>query len=148
MDILEFLQLQQRTDATWVCLQYGDVDEPLSSAREAGRSVAYWKEGVEDLDEFAALVSELDLVVTVCNTTVHYAGALGKPVWVLTPRIPEWRYGLSFRSMPWYPSSVIFRQSEAGRWETVLREVGRELERWTGDRADKDCHKAVGLPIA
>jgi tetratricopeptide (TPR) repeat protein len=147
MDILEFLRLQGSVEATWVCLQYGDVGEPLSRAQDAGRSVAYWKEGIDDLDEFAALVSELDLIVTVCNTTVHYAGALGKPVWVLTPRIPEWRYGLEFRSMPWYPTSVIFRQLEAGSWDTVLSQVGRELAVW-GTQVAKECQKPGGLTIA
>jgi hypothetical protein len=83
----------------------------------------------------------------VCNTTVHYAGALGKPVWVLTPKIPEWRYGLTFQSMPWYPSSVIYRQLEAGRWDTVLGQVGQDLEAWARG-ADKDCQKQDGLTIA
>lgn len=114
-------------DADWVCLQYGDVQEDLTLARESGMSLHYWKEGIEDLDEFAALIATLDLVVTVCNTTVHYAGAVGKQVWVMAPRIPEWRYGLRFGSMPWYPVSRMYRQPTDGDWAGVLRTVQQAL---------------------
>lgn len=148
MDILQFLGLQDAVDATWVCLQYGDVAEPLERAKVARRPVCYWKEGIDDLDEFAALVAELDLIVTVCNTTVHYAGALGKPVWVLAPKIPEWRYGVTFASMPWYPSSVIFRQAEAGQWQALLDEASAQLCRWTRERPDQLRHVGAGPSIA
>lgn len=115
--------------AHWVCLQYGKVDEELAEARAAGMPLHYWPLSISDLDEFAALITALDLVVTVCNTTVHYAGAIGKEVWVLSPRIPEWRYGLRFRTLPWYPSSTMFRQSVNGDWPGVLSLVGQELSR-------------------
>ena len=119
--------LQASADAEWVCLQYGDVTQALQEAAAAGLKLHYWKEAIDNLDEFAALVSALDLVITVCNTTVHYAGAVGKDVWVMSPKVPEWRYGLRFESMPWYPSSRMFRQREDGDWDGVLADVGREL---------------------
>ena len=120
-------ELQSAVDADWVCLQYGDVTQGLEEAAAAGLKLHYWKDAIDNLDEFAALVSALDLVVTVCNTTVHYAGAVGKDVWVMSPKVPEWRYGLRFESMPWYPSSRMFRQREDGDWDSVLTDVGREL---------------------
>lgn len=127
MQALSFLPLKNAALATWVCLQYGHVAEQITAAREQGLETAYWPESITDLDEFAALVSALDLVVTVCNTTVHYAGALGVPVWVLAPRIPEWRYGFNNRTLPWYPSSVMYRQNEAGNWQDVIERVRRDL---------------------
>lgn len=114
--------------ATWVCLQYGETTEDIQQLSSAGFPVAYWPESIKDLDEFAALISTLDLVVTVCNTTVHYAGALGKPVWVMSPKIPEWRYGLSNTTMPWYPSSRIYRQIDAGNWDTVIAHICRDIQ--------------------
>ena len=87
----------------------------------------YWPESIADLDEFAALISALDLVITVCNTTVHYAGALGKPVWILAPKVPEWRYGLNSTSLPWYPSSRMYRQHEAGAWTELVAAVSQDL---------------------
>lgn len=130
IDVAAFACFASVLDATWVCLQYGDVDRDLEKAREAGLPMAYWRESIADLDEFAALVSSLDLVLTVCNTTVHYAGALGVPVWVMAPRVPEWRYGATSRTMPWYPSSRMYRQDTAGDWSTVLARIGSELAQW------------------
>jgi tetratricopeptide (TPR) repeat protein len=127
MSASQLAGLAARVDAHWICLQYGDVTEGLEHAQQAGMSLHYWKEAITDLDEFAALISALDLVVTVCNTTVHYAGAVGKEVWVMSPRVPEWRYGLRFASMPWYPTSRMYRQPEDGDWDGVLTAVGRDL---------------------
>lgn len=103
----------------------------LAKANEAGLTLQYWPESIKDLDEFAALITALDLVITVCNTTVHYAGALDRPVWVMAPKVPEWRYGLHSKVLPWYPSSRIFRQTEAENWQSVLDAVNEELGRFT-----------------
>lgn len=114
----------------FISLQYGEVTAEVKEASDAlGIPIAHWPEGIADLDEFAALLSALDLVISVCNTTVHFAGALNRPVWVMTPRIPEWRYGLLADSMVWYPSARMFRQPEHGDWESVLREVGETLKK-------------------
>lgn len=113
---------------TWVCLQYGDVAQDVQQLSSDSFPVAYWPESIKDLDEFAALISTLDLVVTVCNTTVHYAGALGAPVWVMSPKIPEWRYGLTSTQMPWYPSSKMYRQDTPGTWDAVLANICRDIQ--------------------
>lgn len=119
--------LRSATDAKFVCLQYGDVSAPLKEASGAGLEMGYWPQAISNLDEFSALISALDLVITVCNTTVHYAGAVGKPVWVLAPKVPEWRYGLTSSSMPWYPSSTMFRQQVAGEWEPTIGALCQKL---------------------
>lgn len=116
-------------EVDWICLQYGSVESDLALAASGGMALHYWPEAISDLDEFASLISALDLVITVCNTTVHYAGALGRPVWVMSPRVPEWRYGLRFRTLPWYPSSVMYRQTADGGWADVLRRVSHDLAR-------------------
>jgi Flp pilus assembly protein TadD len=130
LDVTDLAPLFGAIDATWVCLQYGDVDAELARAADAGLQMQYWGTSIKDLDEFAALIGALDLVITVCNTTVHYAGALGQPVWVMAPRVPEWRYGLRTPSLPWYPSSRIFRQAAPGNWASVIGAVAAELG-WT-----------------
>lgn len=119
----------------FVNLQYGDVRDELGAFREAqGLNIVDWPEAIADLDEFAALISALDLVITVCNTTVHYAGALGKPCWVMTPFIPEWRYGIDSPRMRWYPSCRMFRQPRSGDWDNVLTEVSSALSAWQADQ--------------
>lgn len=126
----DLVPLTESCDAAFVCLQYGDVGNDLAEAAASGLDLHYWPEAIKDLDEFAALISALDLVITVCNTTVHYAGALGRPVWVMAPHVPEWRYGLHFDSMPWYPSSRVFRQPHAGDWPAVIQRVSQEMSSW------------------
>ena len=119
--------LASSVSARWVCLQYGEVQEIVSSAAENGFPMVYWPEAIADLDEFAALITALDLVITVCNTTVHYSGAVGTDVWVMAPTVPEWRYGLSNRVRPWYPTSVMYRQAQAGDWAQVVDNICRDL---------------------
>ncbi|MBR0568018.1 tetratricopeptide repeat protein [Azoarcus sp. L1K30] len=131
LDATAFAPLSKACDAEWVCLQYGKVETDVQRCGETGLDLHYWPESISDLDEFSALISSLDLVISVCNTTVHYAGALGTPVWVLAPKIPEWRYGLKSSSMPWYPSSRIFRQQHSGDWNTLLEDVRRALLTWS-----------------
>ena len=76
-----------------------------------------------DLD-FAAQIAALDLVVSVGNTTVHLAGALGTPLWALLPCVPpDWRWKTVGTKTPWYPSVELFRQKEAGQWGSVMQEV-------------------------
>lgn len=113
--------------ATWVSLQYGEVGQDLQEFTRAGALVSHWNDAIRDLDEFAALISALDAVVTVCNTTVHYAGALGCPVLVMAPEIPEWRYGLDTPTMPWYPQVEVIRQRQFGKWNDVTDAVEQRL---------------------
>ncbi len=122
-----FFPLSKAVAATWVCLQYGEVQNEVSGMKALGMPLEYWKKAISDLDEFAALISALDGVISVCNTTVHYAGALGKPVWVLAPRIPEWRYGLHNTKLPWYPSSHIIRQTRDNDWTGPINAVCEEV---------------------
>jgi tetratricopeptide (TPR) repeat protein len=129
-----FHPLVKDIPATWINLQYGDVAQDLETARAAGMTVHHWPEAIADLDEFAALITALDCVVTVCNTTVHYAGGLGRKVWVLAPHIPEWRYGHSFERMPWYPGVTVLRQHAPGDWSRPIAEAATRLAAWLRDR--------------
>ena len=74
-----------------------------------------------------ALIEHLDLVITVDTAIVHLAGALGKPVWVLVPFSPSWRWMLNRSDSPWYPSARLFRQQTPGAWDTVIAEVTAAL---------------------
>ncbi|HNA28942.1 MAG TPA: tetratricopeptide repeat protein [Thiobacillaceae bacterium] len=119
----------------FVNLQYGNVTNDLDSfSRTHGLEIESFPEAIENLDDFAALVKALDLVITVCNTTVHYTGALGKPCWVLTPHVPEWRYGVTAPRMHWYPSTRMFRQPSPGDWTPVISEVHAALAYWLDQR--------------
>ncbi len=79
--------------------------------------------------ETAALVKQLDLVVSADTALAHVAGALGVPVWIALAQVPDWRWGLEAGVTPWYPTMRIFRQREAGAWMPVFREMAAELAR-------------------
>lgn len=82
---------------------------------------------VIDFDDMAALVANLDLVVTVDTSVAHLAGALGKPVWILLPFAPDWRWMLNREDSPWYPTARLFRQRQVGDWGETIARVGAEL---------------------
>lgn len=114
--------------ARFVNLQYDSHSEELASVRAAlGVEVHEWPQSLGDYDETAALVAALDVVVSVCTAIVHLGGALGRPVWVMAPYSPEWRYGDRGESMAWYPSVRVFRQSAPGQWRGVLDQVAERL---------------------
>lgn len=79
----------------------------------------------------AALVSQLDLVIAVDTAVAHLAGALGRPVWVLLPFAPDWRWLLGRQDSPWYPTMRLFRQPGFGDWPGVLQRVTQELHRFS-----------------
>jgi Tfp pilus assembly protein PilF len=76
----------------------------------------------------AALISMLDLVITVDTAVAHLSGALGKPTWVMLPHAPDWRWMTGRNDTPWYPSMRLFRQVRAGEWQDVVQRVAHSLE--------------------
>ncbi|MDD2767311.1 MAG: tetratricopeptide repeat protein [Methylococcus sp.] len=126
----EWFPILATEGAHFVSLQYTDCRDELEAvSSEYGVGIHHWQEAIDDYDETAALVAALDRVVTVCTAIVHLTGALGRPAWVLAPRIPEWRYLASGDTMPWYPSVRLFRQGRAEDWPAVLERVRCRLRR-------------------
>ena len=83
----------------------------------------WWPETIDDIEESAALIAALDQVVSVDNTVVHLAGALGKSCFAILSRVPDWRYGLEGEGWAWYPSVRLFRQEQAGDWTGVVERM-------------------------
>ena len=90
LDLDQLAPLIRLPGVAFVSLQYTDCRQELAAFTAAhGLTVHHWQEAIDDYDETAALVSALDLVISVCTAVVHLAGALGKPVWILAPVIAE-----------------------------------------------------------
>ena len=85
--------------------------------------------GVEiaDYDDTMAILDNLDLLVTVDTSVAHLAGAMGRPVWIMLPRAPDWRWLLNRSDTPWYPSARLFRQKRVRRWDDVVKAIAAEL---------------------
>jgi ADP-heptose:LPS heptosyltransferase len=80
-----------------------------------------------DFADTAAVIAQFDLVIAVDTAVAHLAGALAKPVWILLPQVPDWRWLLDREDSPWYPSARLFRQPQIGDWDSVIARLGQEL---------------------
>lgn len=119
----------------FVSLQYGDCAQELSALSTAfPGKIMHWTDAIDDLDEAAALVAGLDLIISVQTAIVHLAGALGRPVWALVPQVAEWRYQQVGDRMPWYPSVRLYRLQDGSSWPDLIETVACDLARY--DRAD------------
>jgi hypothetical protein len=92
-------------------------------------TIADWTEELDDFAVTAALIEALDLVISVDTSVAHLAGALGKPVWVLSRYDACWRWLRDRTDSPWYPTAKLFRQPVAGDWASVIAEVTIALRR-------------------
>jgi ADP-heptose:LPS heptosyltransferase len=116
----------------FINLQYGATAEELAHVeRETGIRIHHWNDAdpLCDLDDFAAQIAALDLVISVDNSTVHMAGALGVETWVLLPFAADWRWMLDRSDTPWYCRVRLFRQPRAGCWPPTFSDVAAELAR-------------------
>jgi len=118
--------LAAKPDIRLVNLQYGDtLDERKEFEEKTGVLIIDDPEvdQLADLDAFAAQIDAMDLVISISNTTVHLAGALGKPTWMMLPVMPMWRWMTDRDYSPWYSSVRLFRQTERGQWAGVIDEI-------------------------
>jgi tetratricopeptide (TPR) repeat protein len=83
---------------------------------------------LQDFSDTAALLANLDLLISVDTAVVHLAGAMGKPVWAMIPFIPDWRWGMQRENCLWYPTLRMFRQSHPKNWSGVVDQMRRELQ--------------------
>ena len=119
-------------------LQKGDA------AIEARDRVVDFMAEVRDFADTAAIVANLDLVISVDTSVVHLAGAMGKPVWVLSRADACWRWLRNRPDSPWYPTARIFGQPAPGDWDSVIAKVAAELPRaWSGSKAAHESPSCV-----
>ncbi|MFN3075544.1 MAG: tetratricopeptide repeat protein [Alphaproteobacteria bacterium] len=86
---------------------------------------------ITDFADTAAMMANLDVVVSSCTSTAHLAGALGRPVWVMLHPVPYWVWMVGRPDTPWYPSARLFRQSEMGKWDSVVEAIRENLGKLT-----------------
>ena len=118
--------------ANFISVQYGDHTAPIEEFNRQGTSRLHALDGfdaIKDPDDAMALISALDLVISIDNSTVFMAGSIGTPTWILLPSNGEWRWRGADERSPWYPHARLFRQAQPGTaaWRAVLANVASEL---------------------
>lgn len=99
-----------------------------AAAPPAGMKIVDLGDRLESFDDTAAAIERLDLVVTVCTSVAHLAGAMGAPCWTLLHRVPDWRWGAEGEESAWYPGMRLFRQARRGDWNDVVARVAAALD--------------------
>jgi len=117
-----FLPLLAHKNNTIFSLQKGDRSKELDECGARPLIIDAARE-IKDFYDSADLISQMDLIITVDTSVAHLAGAMGKPVWLLLPYTPDWRWMLKREDSPWYPQMRLFRQKSAGDWDNVFKKV-------------------------
>lgn len=113
-------------NAQFVSLQK-EIRESDQTVLDRDADILHFGDELRDFSDTAALTDLMDLVISVDTSIAHLAGALGKPVWLLLPFNPDWRWLLDREDSPWYPSARLFRQSRSGDWQEVIERVAKGL---------------------
>src|SRR6185437_14480937 len=133
-------------DATFVSLQKEVRPDDLATLRERPNIVDLTAH-LTDFAETAALVSCLDLVITVDTSMAHLAGALACPIWIMLPHAPDWRWLLDRDDCPWYPTARLFRQTEPGNYADVVERMRHELTGRIAEWSQEKSRELVSLGI-
>jgi hypothetical protein len=108
------------------CLQKEILAEDRAWLDKTGLVITHEAE-LRDFGDTAALIDSMSLVISIDTAVAHLAGALAKPVWIMLPFNPDWRWLLGRDDSPWYPTARLFRQSTPGDWASVVRSVAGSL---------------------
>ena len=130
IDLILWKPIFETPDCAFISLQYGDISRDLETLNaETGHEVYCDREidPLQYLDPFTAQIAAMDLVISVDNSTVHFAGATGKPCWVLLPLNADWRWLRDRTKSLWYESLDLVRQQQSEGWEGVIAAVADRL---------------------
>lgn len=134
MALRELLPLAGQPGISWFSLQMGPAVEQLRDLA-AEFPIADACSAHRDFAETAALAATLDLVISVDTSVAHLAGAMGMPVWVILPRLADWRWMDEREDSPWYPTARLFRQARAGDWSAPVARMREALQGMTANPA-------------
>jgi len=127
MNLADLAPLLRLPGVRFISLQKGEAAAQATTLPEEERLVD-WTQELQDFADTAALIANLDLVISVDTAVAHLAGAMGKPVWTLLPFAPDWRWLLHRDDSPWYPTMRLFRQRSPGDWRSVIDRVAEAMK--------------------
>ncbi len=122
-------------EATFVSLQKDVRTDDVAVLKDQS-DLLHFGDALQSFSDTAALIANLDLVISVDTSVAHLAGALAKPVWVLLPFVPDWRWLLDRNDSPWYPTALLFRQDDTRQWENVIVHARAALQHYLSQSSD------------
>ena len=118
-----------QTGVHFVSIQKGPAASQADTP-PAGMPLLSLSDEIDDFEDTAAILCIVDLLISVDSSPVHLAGALDRPVWVMLPQVPDWRWLLERTDSPWYPRMRLFRQNRRADWRGVVDQIAVELARF------------------
>ncbi len=147
IDLAQWKPIFEVEDCAFISLQYGDVTRDLESLHAETGHVVHSDPEIDPLqfmDPFTAQLAAMDLIISVDNSTVHFAGSIGKPCWVFLPVNSDWRWLTEQPNSIWYDSLRLLRQKPGDGWEPLIEAAAHSLR--TEDAATlSDMHAAMCL---
>ncbi|MGC2603824.1 MAG: tetratricopeptide repeat protein [Rhodomicrobium sp.] len=144
-----FAPLAALPEVRLISLQKGfGTDQIESSAVKVETLGKDFDSGPHAFLDTAAVMANLDLIISVDTSVAHLAGAMGRPVFVALKHVPEWRWMLNRNDSPWYPAMRLFRQSARGDWNGVFAEMARAVEAMAAEKAAQPFPAALHIPAA
>ena len=122
----DFATLSEISEVSLYSLQKGPASVEIDKSSDLGNIINLGNE-INDFTDTAAIIANLDLVISVDTVVAHLAGAIGKPVWTLLPFEPDWRWLLDREDSPWYPDMRLFRQAQPDDWAEMFTRVKQAL---------------------
>ena len=130
INLTQMLPILSNPHCDFINLQFGKFDEDLQQLQSKhGIKIRTIKEidNYNNIEDLAALINCLDLVINIQNSNADLAGALGQNTWVMVTKNPEWRWTINEKKSLWYPTTKIFRQEKAGNWNSVVNSINMDL---------------------
>ncbi|MBF0445258.1 MAG: glycosyltransferase family protein [Magnetococcales bacterium] len=125
----DFAPLTSVANIKFFSLQKGPPAQQLETPPQ-NMDIVDFDPQIFNFADTAAIIVNLDLVITIDTATAHLSGAMGKATWILLPFSPDWRWGLESDKTPWYPNSLMFRQSQPNQWQEPILQMVSLLKKW------------------
>jgi hypothetical protein len=139
----DLVPLLDRTECHFYSLQKGEPARQRDGS-PAASALTDLSPDLTTFAETAAALHNLDVLISTDTGSVHLAGALGRPVWLLVSAIPDWRWGVKDTTTPWYPGMTLFRQKTCGDWSDAVRAVGDALDALLRSPVNVTPHRMEG----
>ena len=127
MDLDTFLQGLPYGVFDYICLQKEIIPHDFITLKNRN-DIRFFGDELHDFSDTAALIDNMDLIISTCTSVPHLSAAMGKPTWICLQYAPDWRWLLDREDSPWYPSVRLFRQGEDRKWDSVLNQIRNNLE--------------------